>query len=321
MDKATLNKKFDMEKLLLSFFIIAVVGFATFVIALIACACVSQSSLHTITGTTPFSDFAETLAYATVPNPYTGDYGVRSIYPPLSIYIFYPFTWFCSGALHQYTSGTITLAQLSSNAGLLAAFFMYYLINMAIIMFVVAKMSKLKGKNLFYLLSIVFCFGPLLFCFIRANNTLTVLTLTLLFFWLNNCEKRWQRELSYLCLAGAATMKIYPISPVLSLDMLLTDSPYKYTISRYSYSALIDCKMNFVVQKARIDHSGSIQEMAEHLLKMYYDFERAYKVVEIELKYQNGEMNENHVYKEIDKLYDELRENKEAIVVSGSSPE
>ena len=54
---------------------------------------------------------------------------------------------------------------------------------------------------------------------------------------------------------------------------------------------------------------------------MYYDFERAYKVVEIELKYQNGEMNENHVYKEIDKLYDELRENKEAIVVSGSSPE
>ena len=116
-------------------------------------------------------------------------------------------------------------------------------------------------------------------------------------------------------------MKIYPISPVLSLDMLLTDSPYKYTISRYSYSALIDCKMNFVVQKARIDHSGSIQEMAEHLTKMYYDFERAYKVVEIELKYQNGEMNENHVYKEIDKLYDELRENKEAIVVSGSSPE
>ncbi len=211
MDKATLNKKFDMEKLLLSFFIIAVVGFATFIIALITCACVSQSSLHTITGTTPFSDFAETLAYATVPNPYTGDYGVRSIYPPLSIYIFYPFTWFCSGALHQYTSGTITLAQLSSNAGLLAAFFMYYLINMAIIMFVVAKMSKLKGKNLFYLLSIVFCFGPLLFCFIRANNTLTVLTLTLLFFWLNNCEKRWQRELSYLCLAGAATMKIYPI--------------------------------------------------------------------------------------------------------------
>ncbi len=58
-----------------------------------------------------------------------------------------------------------------------------------------------------------------------------------------------------------------------------------------------------------------------HLKEMYYDFERAYKVVEIELKYQNGEMNENHVYKEIDKLYDELRENKEAIVVSGSSPE
>jgi len=35
------------------------------------------------------------------------------------------------------------------------------------------------------------------------------------------------------------TLKVYPISSVLSLDILLTDSPYKYTISRYSYSALI----------------------------------------------------------------------------------
>ena len=112
-------------------------------------------------------------------------------------------------------------------------------------------------------------------------------------------------------------MKIYPISPVLSLDMLLTDSPYKYTISRYSYSALIDCKMNFIVQKAGIDHSGSVEEMAGHLLKMSYDFERAYKIIEIELKYQKGEMKEEQVYREIDKLYDELRENEEAIVVGG----
>lgn len=35
------------------------------------------------------------------------------------------------------------------------------------------------------------------------------------------------------------TLKVYPISSVMSLDILLTDSPYKYTISKYSYSALI----------------------------------------------------------------------------------
>lgn len=109
-------------------------------------------------------------------------------------------------------------------------------------------------------------------------------------------------------------MKIYPITPVSSLDMLLTDSPYKYTISRYSYSALTDCRMNFTVQKARIDNSDSIAEMTEHLWRMSCDFERAYKIALIELRYQKNEISEDDVYREIDKLYDELRENRDSIV-------
>ena len=110
------------------------------------------------------------------------------------------------------------------------------------------------------------------------------------------------------------TMKVYPISPVSSLDMLLMDSPYKYTISRHSYSALIDCRMNFIAQKAAIDNSRSIREMAEHLSKMSYHFERAYKIIEIELRYQNHEISEDDVYEEIDRLYDELRKSEDSIV-------
>ena len=109
-------------------------------------------------------------------------------------------------------------------------------------------------------------------------------------------------------------MKVYPISPVSSLDMLLMDSPYKYTISRHSYSALIDCRMNFIAQKAAIDNSRSIREMAEHLSKMSYHFERAYKIIEIELRYQNHEISEDDVYEEIDRLYDELRKSEDSIV-------
>ena len=111
------------------------------------------------------------------------------------------------------------------------------------------------------------------------------------------------------------TMKVYPISPVSSLDDILEDAPYKYTISRYSYSALIDCRMNFMAQKTRIDHAGSIEEMTEHLRKMLSDFERAHKIIEIELRYQNGRIGESEVKTEIKKLYDELRKNEEAIVV------
>lgn len=111
------------------------------------------------------------------------------------------------------------------------------------------------------------------------------------------------------------TMKIYPINPVVSLDIVLNDSPYKNTISRYSYSALIDCRMNFIAQKARIDSSDSIEEMVKILSKMSSDFDRAYKIVEIELEYQNKKISEDDVHDEIDKLYDELRENEDSFVI------
>lgn len=110
------------------------------------------------------------------------------------------------------------------------------------------------------------------------------------------------------------TMKVYPISPVSSLDMLLTDSPYQYTISRYSYSALIDCRMNFTMQKSGIDDSENIQEMVNHLSKMSFDFKRARRIIEIELEYLNNKISEDDVYKQIDQLYDELRKNEDSIV-------
>ncbi len=211
MNTTIQKPKFDMEKILKIFFIIAVSGLGIYLLTIIICSCISKEALYLITATIPFSDFAEVLAYCTVPNPYTGAYGIACIYPPLSFLMCYPLTIFCWDAASAWANKTITLAELSVHPGFLVAFFIYYTLNLAIILFAIAKMSKLKGKNLFFLLIIVFCFGPLLFCFIRGNNTLTVCTMTILFFWLNNSEKRWQRELSYLCLAGAAMMKIYPI--------------------------------------------------------------------------------------------------------------
>lgn len=111
------------------------------------------------------------------------------------------------------------------------------------------------------------------------------------------------------------TMKIYPISPVLSLDILLTNSPYMHTISRYSYSALISCRSNFNLQKTRIENATSIEEMEKYLKYMADDFYFARKIVEIELEYQNGKISEEDVYNQIDKLFDELRGNEDAIVI------
>ena len=212
--KVKKQRNFSLNSFLKYFFIASVSGLAVWVIVGVVLGCVApnvdEHILYVFSGNIPFSDFAETLSYAICPNPYTGEYGISTFYPPISFLIFYPFALICLEPLNNYSSGAITLEQLSSNPLFILSFVLYYLINLAIILYIAAKFSKLKGQNLFFLLGILFCFGPLLFEFIRANNTLTVCTLSLLFFYLNNSEKRWQRELSYVCLAGAICMKIYP---------------------------------------------------------------------------------------------------------------
>ena len=111
------------------------------------------------------------------------------------------------------------------------------------------------------------------------------------------------------------TMKIYPLSPVLSLDILLTEGPYMHTISRYSYSALISIRSSLALQKTRLENAESIEEMQKHLEYMIIDFQNACKIVEIELDYQKGNIREEEVYNQIDKLFEELRKNGDALVI------
>ncbi len=110
-------------------------------------------------------------------------------------------------------------------------------------------------------------------------------------------------------------LKVYPLSSVLSLEILLTDSPYKYTISRYCYSALISCRMNFIALKTRIDSADSIEEMEKYLQAMSIEFYHACEIIKIELEYQNNEISEDEVKSKIDKLYEELEKNENVFVI------
>lgn len=160
-----------------------------------------------------FSDFAETLSYCIVKNPYTGEYGnpaIHSIYPPFAFLPFYLFALICKPALVSYINGEMTLAQLSMNASFIISFLLFYLICMAIVMLIVAKLSKFKGRKLVYLLVCTFCFAPFAYCLFRGNNIIFACILVMLFFLFYNSEKRWQREIANLCLAGAVAVKIYP---------------------------------------------------------------------------------------------------------------
>ena len=179
-------RTFDLKKLLKWAFIVGASGLCIYALIAIIIACVAPQHLHVVIQGNLF-----TLSFAFVPNPYTGAYGgIRTFYPPLSFLILWPFTLFCSGKLNAYTIGEagskISLAELSADPGFICAFLLYFLINLAIVMYVAARMSKLKGKDLFYLLGLIVCCGPLVFEFVRANNTLTTFVFVLLFFYLRS---------------------------------------------------------------------------------------------------------------------------------------
>lgn len=111
------------------------------------------------------------------------------------------------------------------------------------------------------------------------------------------------------------TMKIYPIEPVLSLDILLMNDPYMHTISRYTYSALISTRSSLALQKIRLENAENIEEMQKYLEHVVTEFHHACKIVEIELEYQKGNIKEEEVYNQIDRLFDELKKNEDVLVI------
>lgn len=203
MNEKTNEIKKDTVQKILFWTMIAMV--VTFIAGIIVYALTSWGHM--------FSDFAETLSYCLVKNPYTGEYGepaIYSIYPPFAFLPFYLFALICKPELISYINGEITLEQLSTSPSFIISFILFYLICMAIVMLIVAKMSKFKGKKLVYLLVCTFCFAPFAFCLVRGNNIIFACILVMLFFMLYKSEKRWQREIANLCLAGAVAVKIYP---------------------------------------------------------------------------------------------------------------
>lgn len=190
----------------------------------------------TLYGKYLFSDFAETLSYCIAKNPYNGESGIHSIYPPFAYLIFFPFALICKQPLQQMLNGEIALGYMYQNKLFVFSFILYFIINMALILLVVAKMSKLKGKNLVYLLIIVGCFGPFIYAFGRANVILTAGLFALVFFWLYNSEKRWQRELANLALACSIATKIYPIILVI---FFLKDRRFLDLLKTIGYSVAL----------------------------------------------------------------------------------
>lgn len=204
--------KFNTRENVLKFVCVcSVFLFVLTIIASIVIHAIDENTVLILFDKKLFSDFAEDLSYCIVDNPYKNEYNIHSIYPPFAYLIFYPFALICSGSLEQLVKGEISLMDMKNSPSFVCSYILYYLINIAIILLIVKKMSGFKGKELIYLLVTVFCFGPLIYCFGRGNVLITALLFALLFFYMYDSEKRWVRELANLCLACSVAIKIYPI--------------------------------------------------------------------------------------------------------------
>ena len=154
-----------------------------------------------------FSDFAEVMAYCFNPQRYES--GI--IYPPIAYLIYIPFALICKDHALAWINGEMSLRLYSEQTSTIIAFIIYFIISTALLLLVIAKITKFKGKKLTYLLISVVCFGPYFYAFCRGNIIINCLALLLVFFWLYNSGKRWQRELANVCLGLVMAIKIYPI--------------------------------------------------------------------------------------------------------------
>lgn len=155
-----------------------------------------------------FTDFAETLAMVLMDNPYEQ---VGMIYPPIAFLLLYPFALLCRGHIMDFLAGEMTLDALAAQTDLILSYLLYFTIHIILILWLILRFSGIAGRLRVVLAGFVLTFGPMLFCFLRGNNTLTVCLMVTAFFCLEQQEKLWMRELGYAALALAISMKIYPI--------------------------------------------------------------------------------------------------------------
>ncbi len=154
-----------------------------------------------------FMDFFNVLKYISGRNPYhyTEYFSLaEKAYPPLAYLLLYPFS-----QLFDYANNTPPYAR-GSQFGLMSAVF--YVGASSLLLFLLIYHYK-KGTGVSKTLTVIALglSGVFLFSLERANTVmLTAVFLGAFLFWYDSPNK-WLRELSYMALACAAALKVYPV--------------------------------------------------------------------------------------------------------------
>ena len=148
-----------------------------------------------------FMDYFNMLALLRNGDPYVN----YSNYPPLVFAILQVLFGLIPSEFHD-----LGPFELKQNAFAVVTFIIFLIINLFIIIAVVSSFLKDCGKIKYLFIFALLCSGPFIFTIERGNVILIAIAFTLLFYRLYNSDKFIWRLLSYVALAIAISIKIYP---------------------------------------------------------------------------------------------------------------
>lgn len=115
--------------------------------------------------------------------------------------------------------------------------------------------------------------------------------------------------------SAADGIKEMTFSPMLPLEVILNNEPYVSTLSGSTYSALLIKRTALDMMQKKLVNASSRFDVEGCLLGIMQNMNFIHSVVEIELLYQNNDINEQEVEKRIEELYnDEAQEYRELIM-------
>ncbi len=184
------------------------------------------SDAYTSIGTFGHDDFMD--FFNSIRDAGTKDvYKNRIIYPPLANMFFYLLSKMIQPEL--VSINFVLRKQLVRDTTCMTIYSVFVFV--CIIFMVKMMQNKLDGAASarmvwFFPILMVFSY-PVIYCIQRGNILLLTMVLSMFFVFYRNDERKWVRELSYIALALAAGLKLYPA--VFGL-LLITDKKYKQAV-------------------------------------------------------------------------------------------
>ena len=181
----------------------------------------SLASMYHGTATAPslwllgiFSDFVEVMNFSLKGNPYL--YGAGSSYPPIAIAILYPFALICKDVFAQYSNlENIDINEMTSlvarHPEFWLALVLFFFVAMLSIVFLCTRILRLNPRDSIKV-SLLVCFSaPSVYSIMRGNTIYFALVFVLLILLLYKSKNPVLREIAYISLAVAGSIKIYPL--------------------------------------------------------------------------------------------------------------